>query len=82
MRAMQVNNRLAKAKLDSATAEGTFDRLPIGGAISDAAGILIHCNKAAERIFEANDGLPIEHTGRCESALVACMSAGLHRQSS
>ena len=32
-------------------------------ATTDADGIIIHCNKAAERVFEANDGLCIERTG-------------------
>ena len=67
-RAMQVNNRLAKARLDGATAEATLDRLPVGCAITDAAGIIIHCNRAAERIFAANDGLHIERTGAIATA--------------
>ncbi|VVM39279.1 helix-turn-helix transcriptional regulator [Pseudomonas fluorescens] len=43
----------------------TIDRLMVGTAILDENGIMMRCNRAAQRLFDSRDGLECRHDKLC-----------------
>lgn len=56
-RALGVMERLRDAELQGAASLAALDRLATGVVLIDARGAVVHANRAAERIFDAGEGL-------------------------